>query len=135
MIWSSILTWMSKIDLWTHITESTECWIPLQCKVFDISALIGQKIKSKSKWWILIFACKWVPSVEFDFDVCVDSRQCLTDTLKLNSTLGTFSDICLSSKIVEETKPIARRMLPGISTKRWFIIWFNVMTAGNLIKR
>ena len=30
-----------------------------------------------------------VPNVKFDFDVSVDSRHCLTDTLKSNSTLGT----------------------------------------------
>ena len=29
--------------------------------------------------------------MEFDFDVCVDSRQYLTNTSKLNLTLGTFN--------------------------------------------
>ena len=48
----------------------------------------------KSKWWVLIIACKWVPNIEFNFDVCVDSRQCLTDTSKWNLTLGTFSGKC-----------------------------------------
>ena len=43
---------------------------------------------SKSKLWVLIIACKWVPNIEFDFDVCVDSRQCLTDTSKSYSMLG-----------------------------------------------
>ena len=38
-------------------------------------------------------AYKLVPNIEFDFDVCADNRECLTDTPKLNSTLGTFSDI------------------------------------------
>ena len=30
-----------------------------------------------------------VPNVQFIFDVSVDSRNCLTDILKSNSTLGT----------------------------------------------
>ena len=32
--------------------------------------------------------------MEFDFDVCVGSRQYLTNTSKLNSTLGTFNGKC-----------------------------------------
>ena len=64
----------------------------------------GSKPSAKSK--CLIIASKWVPNVKFNFHVWkkkknfhvwVDSRQCLTDTSKLNSTLGTFSDICLWS--------------------------------------
>ena len=55
--------------LWIRITVSTERRIQLWCKVFIISALIGQNPISKSKWWYLIIACKWVPSVEFNFDV------------------------------------------------------------------
>ena len=34
------------------------------------------------------------PNDEFDFDVSVSSCMLSTDTLKLNSTLGTFSGIC-----------------------------------------
>ena len=30
-----------------------------------------------------------VPNIKFDFDVSVDSRHCLTDTLMSNLTLGT----------------------------------------------
>ena len=90
------------IALWTHITESTQCRIQLWFKFFGISELIGQNLTSKSKWWILFIACKWEPSVEFDSNVCVDSRQCLTDTSKLNLTLGTFSDICLWSSIAPQ---------------------------------
>ena len=52
---------------------------------------------SKSKRWVLNIACKWTPNVEFDFDLCVHSRQCLTDTSKSNSTLGSFIDVCLWS--------------------------------------
>ena len=37
------------LALWTNITESTERRIRLRCKVFDISALIGQNIMLKSK--------------------------------------------------------------------------------------
>ena len=73
-----------------YITESTQLWIQLRCKVFDISALIGQNLMSKSKWWVLITVCKSVPDVECDLNVCVDSRQCLTDTSKSKLTLGTF---------------------------------------------
>ena len=59
-----------------------------------ISALKGQNLMSKSKWWVLIIVWKWVPNVKFNFDVCVESRHCLTDTSKSNSTLGTFSGKC-----------------------------------------
>ena len=68
--------------------------IYIRCWVFDISALIGQNLRVKSKWWVLIIACKWAPNVEVDFDVCVDSRHCLTGTSKSHSTLGTFSGKC-----------------------------------------
>ena len=91
-----LATWWS-FSWWTHVTESTERQIQLQCKGFAIGALIGQNLMSKSKWWVLNIACKWTPNVEFDFDLCVHSRQCLTDTSKSNSTLGTFSDVCLWS--------------------------------------
>ena len=77
-----------------HRLKSTQCQIWLWCMVFDINALIGQNLTSKSKWWVLIIGCKWEPNVELVFDVCVDSRQCLTDTSKSNSTLGTFSGKC-----------------------------------------
>ena len=44
---------------------------------------------SKSEWWVLIIACKWVPNIEFDFNVSV--RHCLlsTYTSKSNLTLAT----------------------------------------------
>ena len=77
-------------SLWTLITKNTEHQIRLRCKVFEISALIGQNLMSKSKWWVLIIACKWVPNVILDFNLCIDRRQCLTDTS--NSVLGTFSE-------------------------------------------
>ena len=35
-----------------------------------------------------------MPNIEFDFDACVDSRNCLTDTSRSNSTLGTLSGKC-----------------------------------------
>ena len=91
--WSYCLEKDTSLTLWKHITESAKHQIWLWSKVFDTSALIGQILMSKSKWWVHLIARKWVPIVEFDFNVCVDSRQRLTDTLKLNSTLGTFSDI------------------------------------------
>ena len=62
--------------------------------MFNVTALICQNLTSKSKWWVLIITCKWVPNVKFDFDVGVDSRHCVTDTSKLKSTLGTFSNMC-----------------------------------------
>ena len=33
---------------------------------------------SKSKWWVLIILCIWVPKVKFDFDV--SAMQCLLST-------------------------------------------------------
>ena len=89
--WSYCLEKDTSLTLRTHITEIAKHQIWLWSKVFDTSALIGQILRSKSKWWVHLIAYKWVPIVEFDFKVCVDRRQCLTYTLKLNSTLGTFS--------------------------------------------
>ena len=61
---------------------------------FVLTVLIGQNLTSKSKWWVFIIVCKWVPNVKFNFDVCVDCRQCLTDISASNSTLGSFRDMC-----------------------------------------
>ena len=96
-----------KLVLDTHATKSKEQQFYIWCEVFDISAMIGQNLMLKSKWWVLIRACKWVPNVKFHFDVCVDCRQCLTDTWKSNSTLGTFSNKCPKGKnlaVLPETR-------------------------------
>ena len=59
---------------------------------FGCICICWQNLTLKKKLWVLIIACKWVLKVKFDFDVSVDSRHCLTHTLKSNLTLGTFSD-------------------------------------------
>ena len=51
-------------------------------------------IKKGTHLYAMIRTHNFEPNVEFDFDVCVDSIQLLTHTLKLNSTLGTFSGMC-----------------------------------------
>ena len=70
---------------WKYPTSNSTLMLGFQCMCTD---------GSKPKWWVPIIECQWVRNVKFDFDVSV--RQCLlsTDTLKSNSTFGTFSDMC-----------------------------------------
>ena len=88
---------------WTRSLIDTYHWKYRTSNLYLISGF-WHKCTDRSKpnvkkWWVLIIACKWVPNVQFDFDACVDSRHCLTDTSKLNSTLGTFSGKCPEGSI------------------------------------
>ena len=86
---------------WTDTTESSELWILLWCKVFDVSVrycmLSTDTDTSKTKhthFHAMIRTLNFKPNVEFDFNVSVSNCMLSTDTSKLNLTLGTFIGIC-----------------------------------------
>ena len=89
----------SAIWSWTHATESTKHQICLmlgfRCMRTDRSKP-NVETEIMSPYHSVQMRCKV-------FDVCVRSSMLSTDTLKSNSTFGTFSDKCSGQAILEWT--------------------------------
>ena len=80
----------------------------LWCVVFDINALIGQNLMSNLTWWGLIIA--FIKDIRFLMHVLGTLCCHHIHRSQLNSTLRTFSDMCLEQK---RDRTFARETDPG----------------------